>query len=103
MVRQADDARTKTRRDQGVVRLAYLSGTPTHDHDFLEAADALLWALERHANVRLVVVGFLALDSSFEKYEARIERVPYQPWQRLPSLLAAIDVNLAPLERGNAF
>jgi glycosyltransferase involved in cell wall biosynthesis len=85
------------------VTLAYLSGTPTHDRDFLEAADAVLWTLEHVPYVELLVVGYLNLDDRFDAYSARVHKLEAVPWRRLPAVLAAVDVNLAPLEPGSRF
>jgi O-antigen biosynthesis protein len=94
-------ARRKT--DQRRVRIGYLSGTPTHDTDFLDAADSLLDILQRHETTNLVVAGFLELDERFDRFGRRVERLPYRAWQKLPALLASIDVSIAPLERGSPF
>lgn len=83
--------------------LAYLSGTPTHDRDFLEAADGVLWTLRTYPAVRLLVVGRLELDDRFLEFGDRIERMPVLPWQELPEVLTRVDINLAPLEAGNPF
>ena len=90
-------------QSRNVVTIAYLSGTPTHDRDFREAADAVLWALETFPHVRFLAVGFVSLDARFEKYTGRVERLPIQPWRRLPEILASVDINLAPLVPDSPF
>jgi GT2 family glycosyltransferase len=103
MLRLGEEAFHTSERQEDVVRLAYLSGSPTHDRDFLDAAEAVLWVLEENQSVRLLVAGNLELDSRFESHGDRIERLPIMPWRRLPSVLSTVDVNLAPLERDNPF
>lgn len=101
MTRQSERAARPASRD-GVL-LAYLSGTPTHDRDFLEAADAIVWALERYREVRFLAVGHLRLDSRFDAFGDRVQLMRAVPWQDLPGIVADVDVNLAPLEAGNRF
>ena len=83
--------------------IAYFSGTKTHNRDFAEAADAVLDALERAPETRLLIVGLLELDDRFRPLTHRITQLPIQPWRRLPELLAGTEVNLAPLESHNPF
>jgi len=102
MVRLADRALESSAPDHGSdVTIAYLSGTRTHNRDFLEAADAVLWALDAYPRCRFLAVGKLDLDQRFERFGPRVAKVPLQPWQALPDLLSRVDVNLAPLERNN--
>jgi glycosyltransferase involved in cell wall biosynthesis len=102
MVAAAAKARRPGRANPDVT-IAYLSGTPTHDRDFLEAADGVLWALEHLRYARLLVVGYLRLDDRFARFGPRVTKMSAVPWRRLPSVLAGVDVNLAPLEAGNQF
>jgi len=103
MVRQADEAVAAAPDEGRGVTIGYFSGTPTHDVDFLEAADAVLWALERYPEVTFRAVGAVTLDSRFDAFSRRVHRLPLQPWKRLPELQAQTDVNVAPLEPGNPF
>jgi hypothetical protein len=106
MVELADEAlaveASREQRREGMT-IAYLSGSPTHDRDFLQAAEAVLWALGQDSACRFLVVGNLSLDARFDRYSDRITTLPIQPWQRLPAILARVDVSLAPLEPDNPF
>ena len=83
--------------------ITYLSGTPTHDRDVLDAADGLVTLLETFPDAHLLVVGYLELDERFDPFAERLERRRFQPRERLPGLLARSTVAIAPLERGNPF
>jgi glycosyltransferase involved in cell wall biosynthesis len=102
MVERGLRAAEARRGSDGVV-LAYLSGTATHDRDLREAGEALVWALEQHAEARLLTVGPVQLDPRLEAFGDRVVRLPLVPWRELGGVLARVDVNLAPLERGNRF
>src|SRR5262245_37476031 len=104
MLRLADEALEERVNAAGAtVTIGYLSGTPSHNRDFLEAADAVAWTLETYPNVRFLVVGFLDLDARFDRFAGRVTRLPKQPFDALPAVTAQIDINPAPLERANPF
>jgi glycosyltransferase involved in cell wall biosynthesis len=87
----------------GTVRIAYLSGTIMHDHDFAVVAPALAAVLAAHPAVRLRIVGYLHLDAILAPFTDRIERLPFLPWPEVFTALADVDVNLAPLAPLGAF
>ncbi len=89
--------------DAQIVRIAYLSGTPTHNRDFKECARALERVLETYAYARLMLVGHLDSGESFARFGERMELRPPVPWQDLPRLIRHVDINLAPLELDNPF
>jgi O-antigen biosynthesis protein len=85
------------------VIVGYMSGTPTHNKDFVECKSALLSLLSENPNVFLKIIGYLDLSDDFKKFEKQIIRVPLVPWQDLPSNIQTFDINLAPLEMNNPF
>jgi len=99
----AQEALNRTRAVDDDVCIAYLSGTRTHNRDFLAAADALVWTLDTYPATRLLLIGKLDLDERFERFGSRVRRVGLQPWRELAAFYREIDINLAPLEAGNPF
>ena len=83
--------------------IAYLSGSRTHQRDFVECEAALLDIMERYPHVRFRLVGYLDLGPGWDKYRERIERVDFLPQADLLYCIAETDINLAPLELGNPF
>jgi glycosyltransferase involved in cell wall biosynthesis/SAM-dependent methyltransferase len=104
-LKQADQALqiNKLGADQQIVRIAYLSGTPTHNRDFKECVRALERVLETYAYARLMLVGHLDSGEEFARFGERIEFHRPVPWQDLPRLIRRVDINLAPLELDNPF
>jgi 2-polyprenyl-3-methyl-5-hydroxy-6-metoxy-1,4-benzoquinol methylase/glycosyltransferase involved in cell wall biosynthesis len=104
-LRQAEQALQihKLAADAQIVRIAYLSGTPTHNQDFKECAGALERVLETYSYVRLMLVGHLDSGEKFARFGDRIELHRPVPWQDLPRLIRRVDINLAPLELDNPF
>lgn len=86
---------------QDCVKICYLSGTKTHDKDFLECADALGDILQAFPSCELHIVGHLTVPDSFRSH--RIFFHSLMPYNAMLEFLAGMDVNIAPLEADNAF
>ncbi len=86
-----------------VFRVGYFSGTATHDADFSRAATGLARAMQEDPRITLAVLGPLALPSELARFAARITRSPLIPWVELPVAIAAVDLNLAPLDTESRF
>lgn len=88
-----------SRVGDGLVRIGYASGTPTHQQDFKQASAAMAKVLARFPFVRLTVVGHLSLAefSELAPFAAQIERRGAVPYADLLYEYARFDINVAPL------
>ena len=110
-----DASRLAVRRrvpaDYGVIRIGYAAGTRTHQHDFRPAAAALGRLMRENSKCRLVLFrgadGTPMLDpAEFPELDGLDDKLEWRelvPLAALPDELARFDINLAPLEVGNAF
>jgi glycosyltransferase involved in cell wall biosynthesis len=102
MLAVSEAARAR-KRPAGRVTIGYASGTPTHNLDFERIKPALIEILRRYPQVDLCLVGPLDPGPGWAGLEARVLRRPFVHWRKLPAILAAFDVNLAPLATDNPF
>jgi len=100
---QLSDGVLARRRRTGPARVAYLSGTDTHEEDWAYVEPAVLDALGRHPDAELWLVGKVTPSGAVDRLGRRVRRIPFTPWIDLPSLLRDVDVNLAPLGHGSLF
>ena len=85
------------------VRIAYCSGTNTHQVDFQSCERALLKIMDRYPRCRFVLMGILDLGPQWNRFSDRIERIPFVPYLKMLETLATVDINLAPLEVDNPY
>ncbi|SFV59605.1 Possible glycosyltransferase [hydrothermal vent metagenome] len=87
-------------KDVEKIKIVYGSGTSTHDIDFLEVSDALLFILQKYPHVKLIIHGTLTLPSIFETelLKPQITQIPFMPTAEYYKALQSYDINLAPLE-----
>lgn len=90
--------KNKTRKDDHV-GIGYFSGSLTHNDDFELVLPTLTKVMEKYPQVQLHVVGELDLPEALQQYKARVVSHPFVDWKKLPSLIAEVDINLAPLEQ----
>lgn len=103
----------RSEKSDGLIRIGYAGGTPTHRRDFAVAADAVAQVLRDRPQCRLVLFRFpntgktrilnIKEFKAFEGLEDRIEWRDIVPLPKLPEELARFDINIAPLEVGNLF
>ena len=77
--------------------LGYFSGSKTHDDDIRLIENVLVNIFDKYSEVVLMIVGPLQLSPLLQKYENRIIRKKFVKYEKLPNLIAQIDINLAPL------
>ncbi|WP_322021210.1 MULTISPECIES: glycosyltransferase [unclassified Burkholderia] len=97
-IRVATAIANTPKKDDGLVRIAYGSGTKTHDADFREAAAAIKRVLAARPNVRLRILGELNLPDDFSDVMAQVERLPLSNYVTYLKRLAESDISIAPLE-----
>jgi hypothetical protein len=83
--------------------IGYFSGTGSHNRDFTLVSPLLAELMGRYEHLWLHLSGHLEIGGSLLAYTDRIRRAPFVAWQELPSLVAQIDINIAPLELDNPF
>jgi glycosyltransferase involved in cell wall biosynthesis len=92
-----------TRPESSKTRIGYFSGSATHNKDFLEAAGAVARVMRERPEVEFLVVGPLELPADFAGLESRIIRKRFMSPLDMLRELAAVDINIAPLELDNPF
>ncbi len=80
------------------VRIGYFSGSITHNADVGMILDPLCRILSENKKVRLVLAGEIDLPEQLKPFQGQIESSGFRPWQKLPALIASVDINLVPLE-----
>jgi len=78
--------------------ITYLSGTKTHERDFLEAAEALQAILKKYKDVYLKVVGPLEIPNILNAVSHKIRRIPFMRWENLLVEASTAYINIAPFD-----
>lgn len=103
LLAQCSDVARRSSRTPGPMRVGYFSGTDTHDHDWAVAEPAVVRLLTERPQLELWLGGPVRPTDALDRFTDRVRRLPFGPWQTLPSLLRDVDVNLAPLAGANPF
>lgn len=79
--------------------IGYFSGSPTHIKDFKVAEPGLIKFLEKYADVKLMVVGYMDFSEEMKRWKekGRVEILGLVDYEKLQELIAGVDVNIAPL------
>ncbi len=90
-------------RTPGPLRIGYLSGTNTHDHDWRYLEPSVARLLDEHPDLEVWLVGMVTPTARLDPYAGRVRRRGLLHWTELPAILRDLDVNLAPMEPGSRF
>lgn len=85
------------RKKQNVIRIGYFSGSITHNDDIEMILPALVEIMRKYRNVELHFAGELTVPEALKPYQDRLKARPFVPWEKLPALIASVDINIAPL------
>jgi O-antigen biosynthesis protein len=85
------------------IKIGYFSGTASHDKDFESVKEAVTYVLEKYPQTELHLFGPLEISEAYAKFDGRVKRRPFAPWEAHLENVAGMDINLAPLEIGNPF
>lgn len=80
------------------VKLGYFSGSITHNDDFNLILPTVVRLMGKYKEVELHIVGILDIPKEMERFKDRVIAHPFVEWEKLPELIASVDINLAPLE-----
>lgn len=97
MVELSESAR-KNKQSHDDVIIGYLSGSITHNPDIEYVKPALIKIMNKYKNTKLKLVGEIELPDDLKEFQDRIIVEQFVDWQKLPEIIASIDINLAPLE-----
>lgn len=87
----------------GMVTLAYLSGSRTHDLDFQIIEEPLVRTLASIPTVRLLVIGKVKFSEQLRRFGERFEYREFMPYREFQKVFSEIDINLVPLRTTDPF
>jgi len=81
------------------IKLGFVGGSQTHNDNLQLLAPALALLFKQYEDLKLRIIGPVALPAEMAEYYDRIEQIKFVPFAQLPEFMADIDINLAPLSK----
>lgn len=99
MLQLSEEAYTARQLEEAgnTVDIGYFSGNITHDQDFEIVLPAIEKIMEAYDHVRLCLVGEITLPERLKRFEERVVINKLVSWEKLPGIIASVDINIAPL------
>ncbi|MBQ8131503.1 MAG: glycosyltransferase, partial [Bacilli bacterium] len=88
----------KNRKPHDGIVMGYLSGSITHNPDMELIRPVIAKIMKKYDNVKLKLVGEIDIPEELKEFQDRIIFEPFMDWEKLPKVIASLDINLAPLE-----
>lgn len=88
---------TQEMEAHNTVDIGYFSGSITHNQDFEMILPAIVKIMEKYDTVRLCLAGEITLPDELESFKDRVVFNKFVDWEKLPELIASVDINIAPL------
>ncbi len=88
----------RNKKEHDGIVLGYLSGSITHNPDVELIKPVIAKLMKKYANLKLKLVGEIDVPEELKEFQDRIIFEPFMDWEKLPKVIASLDINLAPLE-----
>lgn len=93
----SEQAISKTIKEKKKIKIGYFSGSITHNENFDLIMPDILRILKEFPQTELHLVGHLTIPDEMKRYKEQLVIHDFLDWVLLPSLVADMDINLAPL------
>lgn len=95
LVQRSQAVQSKKRENR--IAMGYFSGSITHNENFQLIQSDIVKILKEFPQVDLHLVGYLDLPEELQRFDHQVKRHEFVSWEKLPALIAEVDINLAPL------
>lgn len=82
----------------GRIHIGYFSGSPSHARDLAIVAPTLAGLLDADRSVHVHLAGYIDPNSELAKRRDRVEVLPFTDYVNLQRMIAATEINIAPLQ-----
>lgn len=89
----------KKMSESSKIKIGYFSGSITHNDDFTMILPVITRIMKENSNVELHIVGELDIPHELQPFKNRVIANPFVDWEKLPELIASVDINIAPVEQ----
>lgn len=90
--------RMHARNSGEAITIGYFSGSITHNADIELVLPALVDIMDADPRVNLLLSGEIDASHELSRFGTRVKTAPFCDWRRLPELIGACDISIAPLE-----